>query len=110
MKKWYLALALALLLSGCTTPMQRLAVAEQSLISTGRLLITARNAGLLTQAEWARVKEMAKRADQVLDSAHALVVAGEDIGPALKSFNAILDELIKARAIAQARKETDSGY
>lgn len=105
MKKWYLAFALALLLSGCTTPMQRLAVAEQSLISTGRLLITARKADLLTYGEWQEVKKITERADEALDLLRVAVFAEEDIRPALRAFNKKLDELIEMRALAARRKK-----
>lgn len=105
MKKWCIAIGLVLLVAGCMTPMQRLAIAEQGLISTGRLLITARNAGCLTQAEWLEIQASTRAADRALDAAHALIVAGEDIQPAIRTFNTYLDELIEMRALATRRKK-----
>lgn len=106
MRTKLMVLAAALvLLAGCQTPMQKLAVAEQSLISTGRLLITARKADLLTYAEWQEVKKITERADEALDLLRVAVFAGEDIRPALRTFNKKLDELIELRATAARRKK-----
>jgi hypothetical protein len=104
-----LAVSYMALLAGCTTPQKRYATATQTYTAALNVVSSAREAGQITDAQYAEIEQYRKVAALVLDRMKVAADTGDDqqARTLLRQFSEVIDKMLAARAAAGGNRGTD---